>query len=1187
MLFSQNALVFAAEGADPVSQNETVEAPVQAPADGEVTTPEENAPVEGQEDAQDIETPEEVKDMILEPAGEETGEDAVPKEEAKPKEASQDVPEEAAGVSGNTTSDNSISLSGGSITISINSISENLTYAKGVTVSQSSLSKNARDTAGFDFSVVSGGSAILKKGEDYSVSWYFKPADSDGYEIQPDDILPDSGGTLTVSINGISKQTIVSNNTTITGYTNWISIKVNVKKYEKPGLSENEVVVSASYNRVTVTNSSNDVIYVDLIEASSVSGDGWDYGDKLAKGEKKVYYTYFDEKGEKKSISASLNLAVVADREEVFAVSQAQVAIKFTTPKDTGDQPPLPKDGSEINMKAVVNKGTQTIKITWNPAANLKYKYYELQRLEADGETFKTLANWPNKYTKKQYTYGKTEIERAEQPAVFKLICYDADKRNPVEYATVAAPSLLYVEQGYTADNLEYCFSKLYDNADLSYRLELAEKNADTGKNGKKGFNDITPSEYPSGFIYEIEGFRINKTVSVDALRQFFTVQDDGFKIEAGKQYFARVKSIYFYHGQKYTSAPSNVVSKKAGPPKAYVFDVNGMKYEKPAGNPQKKREAEDNNKKRMDEYLTELYNDSVLPLSSNYYIHRTNESPDAKSGYIVFMAERTKEPLKGYELLRSDSQYGTYKKLKLYKVDSNNEPVQFSGLYKWVPSDPAQKEMFDLAGYDVYYMQYNNFPPETRYYYAVRGVYKAGNAQGGFGDGWGCTAQLDKVENIFAFDGTINKINLYWSLDNCVKEYWIYKREYTDAEEAAKKDPSEFTSLDDYKLLKKVKAKKSGTLKEGSAKKADKDLWESTSGNLAGDYVAFIDKNGSKYVNGDPNEVKEGHTYQYVIVPKYDTKNKDKNYNLDKRSDVAYGMATLAGAKIQNFTAKNYSCGKIILRWNKFKNVEADYLIIRTTMDPRSGGEYWKDAKLEVIHDKGSYLDETPVVGQKYFYIIFAGSERSATVTDGALKAARSVPLAVAEAKLSGGNSFRRGPRISWTVNQRDRGAGVEYRIQRRGGGDWVTVKKNLYGSGSWVDDTAELRRGVKWEYRVLSFYDDVSGGVKEAGSYSKPSKIEVNADRTSLMVGETVTVTVYPKIDGGDAASDIRMDDYSTSGSVSVTDKEYEGDHINYKIKANSKGSGSVTFKAYDHDWTSGSSSSDLKKTVSFTVR
>ena len=84
MLFSQNALVFAAEGAEPVSQNETVETPVQTPADGEVTAPEET-PAEGEEDAQDTEIPEEVKDTILEPAGEEAVEGAVPEEEAKPR----------------------------------------------------------------------------------------------------------------------------------------------------------------------------------------------------------------------------------------------------------------------------------------------------------------------------------------------------------------------------------------------------------------------------------------------------------------------------------------------------------------------------------------------------------------------------------------------------------------------------------------------------------------------------------------------------------------------------------------------------------------------------------------------------------------------------------------------------------------------------------------------------------------------------------------------------------------------------------------------------------------------------------------------------------------------------------------------------------------------------------------------
>ncbi|MBQ7463359.1 MAG: hypothetical protein IJS86_00715, partial [Lachnospiraceae bacterium] len=642
-------------------------------------------------------------------------------------------------------------------------------------------------------------------------------------------------------------------------------------------------------------------------------------------------------------------------------------------------------------------------------------------------------------------------------------------------------------------------------------------------------------------------------------------------------QYFCRVKSIYYYHGMKYTSAPSNVVSRKAGPSKIFVFDINGMKYKKPAGKAAAKEAAEKENMDNMDKYLTSYFMIGDEPLSSNFFIHRSNEGPDAKSGYVVFFVDRDTNPFKGFELLRSDSQYGTYKKLKLYKTAENNEPVKYSGLYKWKPTDPDLKAMFDEGKFDVYYLQYNNFPPEKTFYYAVRGVYKTGNAQGGFGDGYSCTPELDSVQNVYAFDGTIDKINLYWTFDSCVKEYWIYRKEFTKEEEAAGKDPSEFTDIKDYgRPIKKVKGKKSGTLKDNPTKPADKDLWDSTSGNLVGDYVKFVDK----------NNVKEGQTYQYVIVPKYDTKNTDDNYNLDKRSDVAHGMATLAGAKIKNFTAKNYGVERIILKWNKFKNVEADYFIIRTTKDPRTGGDYWTGMKDWTLHDKGSFIDDTAVVGQKYYYIIFAGSERSETITDGAVKAAKSLPLAVAEAKVSRGDSFRKGARVSWTKNARDKGYDVTYIVQARDNGDWYNLKTGLTGT-SFTDNT-ELRRGISRDYRIISVFEGVKGGVKNAGSYSKPSKIDVNVDRTVLVPGETIKVRVYPKNDSGSIASDTRMDGTSTSGgAISVDGSKEEDGGITYTVKANYRGTASVTFRAYDCDWTSGSSSSDLKKTITFTVR
>lgn len=1179
MLFSQNALVYATEGADPVSGNETVEAPPELPSE-QAEQPLEKVPageeaVEKPAEEKEAESPVENEEAEPEDAaasGNEAEPDEVLSGEEIEETENEAEPEDAAAASGNTVVDSRISLSGGQIIVSINSTSENLAFADGVTVSASGIKKQVGDLAGFDFDVVSGGSVVLKKDSDYKAQWIFRPEDSEEpFTVEEDDLLS-SAGTLTLSINGISTQTISGNVTTITGFSNFISVTASVNEVPKTPLSADEVIVTPSYNRVTVKNGASANIYVDLRSASAVSDNLWTEGLLMEKGATKVFYTYYDGNGEKQSISPSTNLVLFADTDYVYSVSEAQVKKDVTTPSSTGDDPEPPKDGAEINMKAVVDRSKQIIKLTWKPARNLKYKKYDLLRLKEDGETFE---NVKTGLTKTSYSYPKTDIENAEKPAMFKLVCYD-NTDAATEYATVAAPSLLYVEQGYTTQNMEYCFSKLQENEDLSYRLEIAEKKTENGSSekGKRGFNDIKATEYNSRGVFGIDGYRISKTLSVNVLRDFFSGQD-GFEFEAGRQYFCRVKSVFYYHGVKYTSAPSNVVARKAGPSKIYVFDINGMKYKKSAGKAAAKEAAEKENMDNMDKYLTSYFKIGDEPLSSNFFIHRSNEGPDAKSGYVVFFVDRDTNPFKGFELLRSDSQYGTYKKLKLYKTAENNEPVKYSGLYKWKPTNPDLKAMFDDGNFDVYYLQYNNFPPEKTFYYAVRGVYKTGNAQGGFGDGYSCTPELDSVQNVYAFDGTIDKINLYWTFDSCVKQYWIYRKEFTE-EEAAGKDPSVFTDIKDYKLIKKVKGKKSGTLKDNPTKPADKDLWDSTSGNLVGDYVKFVDK----------NNVEEGHTYQYVIVPKYDTKNTDVNYNLDKRSDVAHGMATFAGAKIKNFTAKNYGVNRIILKWNKFKKADAYYFIIRTTKDPRSGEDYWTGMKDWTLHDKGSFIDDTAVVGQKYYYVIFAGSKRSETFSDGAVKAAKSLPLAVTDAKVSRGDSFRKGARVSWTKNARDKDYKVTYIVQARDNSEWYDLKTGLTGNS--FTDNSDLSRGISRDYRIISVYDDVKGGVKNAGSYSKPSKIDVNVDRTVLAPGETISVRVYPKNDSGSIASDTRMDEPSTSGgAISVDGGKEEDGGITYTVKANYRGTASVTFRAYDCGWTSGSSSSDLKKTITFTVR
>lgn len=1228
MLFSQNALVFATEGADPVSANETVEAPVQTPADGEVTAPAEE-PAETPEDEGQPEAGEVPAAAEETPAAKEAvSEDEAAPEEAAPAEEEAEPSTEEVAASGNKISDNTISLSGGSITVSLNKaaagISENLTYAEGVTVSHSGIEKYTGQQIGFDFDVVlsqnkPGEEKILKEGEDYNITWVFQQTGDVSRNKAKTDIALDEG-TITVSISGISKNDAQKG---YIGYKNWINITATVVEKQQKSISAADVVVEdVSYNRVTVSNNSKtEYIFVGVVSQNGLTGDVLVQGDYIAPGAKKVLYTYYSNNGKRTGITEKQPLTVVASYESEFVALKDKVKTDgvndsvyyktFTSAADSGARGNLPEDGYEkIKMKAVVNKATQTIKISWNPAKKLGYKYYELQRLGKDEETFTTLENWKDNkggklLAKTSYTYGRTAVERAEQPAVFKLICYDSGKTAKDSYITTVAPSLLYVEQGYDTNNMEFCFSKLYSDNDFGYRLELAEKNTDNPNGsteaGKRGFYQTQDkaSVYYSTDIAEVKDFAIKKGLSVNALREFF-VGDKDLELQPGNNYFCRVKSFYNWHGKTYASAPSNVVSRKAGPAKIYVFDVNGVKYQKPAGKPANKDLIEKQNTDRMNTYLSYGLVEGALPLSSSGFIHRDNEGPDAKSGYIVFLADRISDnELKGFELLRCDSQYGNYKKLKLYKMGADKEPVKYSGLYKWVPTDETTRKLFDQLGMDIYYMQYNNFPPEKTFYYAVRGVYKKNNALGGFGDGYECTAQLDKVQNFYAFDGTIDKINLYWTYDACVKQYWIYKREYTGGDTG---NPAEMWDITKEQPIKKLAAKKSGTLRIDSKKKADQDLIIATSENLIGDYVKFVDKDSKK------NKVTTGKLYQYVIVPKYNTKDGNPSYNLEKHSDVAYSMATLEGAKIKNFKAANYGVERISLKWDKLKGADA-YYMIRTTTDPTQTDD-WKNVKGWVISPDSEdgdkyrkayancgFVDNTVEVGTRYWYVIFAGNMASASITNGTVKNARSVPLAVTDLKVENGG-YRNGANLSWKKNTRDSGYNVVYRVQYRDAsngsgsyGSWHDLKST---TGTSCTDGHTVDRGVMRQYRVISTYKRASdgkmieGGIREGGKVCSPTYIDISTGSTSMIVGQSMSVSVYPKRDGDPSSvTKIELGSHSGSGAIEAVEWKEEGDHWTVTVRAKYAGTGTLYVETSDPDWTPNTSRSKLKKSITFTVR
>ena len=379
------------------------------------------------------------------------------------------------------------------------------------------------------------------------------------------------------------------------------------------------------------------------------------------------------------------------------------------------------------------------------------------------------------------------------------------------------------------------------------------------------------------------------------------------------------------------------------------------------------------------------------------------------------------------------------------------------------------------------------------------------------------------------------------------------------------------------------------------------------TSENLIGNYKKYVDKDGGRYADGTKNVVKEGTYYSYVIVPKYDKKREATNlyntYNLDKHSDPASGRATLANAQIKNFTATNYGVTRIRTKWTKLKGASA-YLLLRTTSNPKYVEEKdWKDVKWWVFEENSStpayqtafnkcqYIDGTAVVGQTYYYVICAGSERSGTSSKDSIKAAKSVPLAPTSLKIEEGDSFTTGAKITFTTDGRDNGYGVKYILQQStDGGNWVTL--GTYKNGTTVQDPTELVRGSLRKYRVITYYEPTNtyGGARASGTgYSKPTSISIKCSNSTLAVGDTATVTIYPIRTGDEVAMYKQINITGiTGGALEKVSEKYEGNHKVVVVKAVRKGYGQLTAEANGSNWASGSSkASDLKKTITITVR
>ncbi|MBR1876450.1 MAG: hypothetical protein IJ805_05030, partial [Lachnospiraceae bacterium] len=189
-------------------------------------------------------------------------------------------------------------------------------------------------------------------------------------------------------------------------------------------------------------------------------------------------------------------------------------------------------------------------------------------------------------------------------------------------------------------------------------------------------------------------------------------------------------------------------------------------------------------------------------------------------------------------------------------------------------------------------------------------------------------------------------------------------------------------------------------------------------------------------------------------------------------------------------------------------------------------------------------------------------------------------------------GDSFTTGAKITFTTDGRDNGYGVRYMVQKStDGGAWENVTDWLKVNGTWSgSDTTELVRGSLRKYRVITIYDGIYGGARASGTgYSKPTSISIKCSNSTLAVGDTATVTIYPIRTGDEVAMYKQINITGiTGGALEKVSEKYEGNHKVVVVKAVRKGYGQLTAEANGSNWASGSSkASDLKKTITITVR
>ncbi len=780
------------------------------------------------------------------------------------------------------------------------------------------------------------------------------------------------------------------------------------------------------------------------------------------------------------------------------------------------------KDGySGIKMKAMLQKDLTTVKITWtldtkNKPEQKNFKKYAIYRLDKDDsaetgykETF--LPTNGKLFTAKSFTHKNVNVEK--DSLIYLLKCFDNTGTQVLgQFVTTAAPYFLKMQSGESTGKFDFIMNKRPDEAAV-YKIQVATQNKERdGLKNINGFQEDWTTLYPvdDGFNegYSIGKYFVNSKLWKDTTRENEAIQltykADDPEAKIGTTYYGRIQTITYVNGLKVNSAPSNVLSCKAGPQKCFILTSAGVYYD--ANNAKKGNAA---NIERANEHINAYFNGTEISANSGIYCHESNVEVCAKCGLIYFVVDKDISGIKSFDLLKCDYPNGTYKKIKNYVLKNTNTQLMectVSAEY--------------MSGYRIYAMYYNNFIPEKDAYYAVRAISTTKSTPGGQSGGVLIRPEMDVVQALSTSSSGVDKISLSWLADDCVKQYWLYRSERS-SNGADRERAGQFNDI----LIAKIGI--------GSAKKYVETL------------TSEIDTKTIKYISyTDKKNLKVDTNYYYYVRPVYNTTLASKNSELYMSycSQEVKGKASALYSQIKNFKGANDSIGKIKVSFNQIKTIK-HYRVFRLQvannvtkltddMKPnlddlyneaykqdyedysefedfiaghyqesdwireieKAGTSYSKWKYVDTIHTDGkatsakSLIDDEVRAGCYYFYLIQGATDESSSINFTYSGRVRNMPLPVtnAKAEYNGSGSIK----VTWSYNSKDKGnLYISSQISRDGGKNYIDVSKNEY-----VDHN--VSRGSNRSYIIRVRYNDGNGDVYSSGvtvSYSLPSGIEV----------------------------------------------------------------------------------------------